>query len=331
MILVTGGSGLLGSQLVKLLIEKGHNVRALYNSKDSITKNPLLRDFSHSNLEWMKCDILELDALEMALENVDSVFHCAALVSFSSKDAKMMHQVNVEGTANLVNLCLSKGITDFYHTSSIATLGRDISGNQDVTEKDSFIHKKRISAYAWSKYRAEMEVWRASEEGLNVAMVNPSIILGPCDFSKGTGKLFSLVAKGLKFYNPGSTGFVYSKDVAKVLIYLFENKLFGQRFIVNGENASYKKLFFGIAENLKVAKPKYCPPKILSQTVAFLLLIKQVFTGKEAAITRESVRSAYTNYRFSSDKIKKVMGIEFVGLDEMVKITCDSFTAEKQA
>ncbi|ULT28722.1 NAD-dependent epimerase/dehydratase family protein [Sphingobacterium sp. E70] len=172
MILITGGTGFLGSTLIKQLIDQGIDVIATKRAQ-SIIPTSLL---SSSLIQWVDADINDYFELEDALEGVTKVYHCAALVSYQKKDAKSHFKVNVEGTANIVNLCLEKNIR-LLHVSSIAALGTN-KDNLPVSEKDHWEHSPTTSNYSLSKYQAEMEVWRGITEGLNAVIVNPSVILG---------------------------------------------------------------------------------------------------------------------------------------------------------
>ena len=225
MILVTGGTGLLGSHLLFQLVKHGKKVRAI-KRKGSNTAM-VERIFSYysddphgifSSIEWMDADILDYGAMEDALDGIEEVYHCAAVVSFDSRDHNLMKKVNTGATANLVNLCLHHKVKKFCHVSSIATLGR--TDNDGVTDEETYWKTSRKNSfYSVSKYGAEREVWRAMEEGLNAVIVNPSVILGP-GFWHGNSGLFRLVDHGLKYYTEGVNGYVDVRDVANAMILL---------------------------------------------------------------------------------------------------------------
>ena len=146
------------------------------------------------------------------------VYHCAALVSFNPKDYRTMRTINIDGTANLVNLCIENKVEKICFVSSIASIGKSLN-NKPITEENEWNPEEKHHGYAITKYGAEMEVWRASQEGLNVVIVNPGVILGVGFWKTGTGKLFTTIKNGFKFYTEGITGFVDVKDVTKSLCF----------------------------------------------------------------------------------------------------------------
>ena len=231
MILVTGGSGLVGSALIKRLISKGEKVRAIYH------KTPL-PDFNSTNVEAMQCDILNVPALEDAMKDVQYVYHCAGYISFSPGSLDLLNKVNIEGTSNVVNVALDSGVLKLVYVSSVATLGRK-GADKIVTEDLQYIPGKSASMYARSKYQGEMEVWRAIAEGLNAVIINPSIILGAGNWDKGSSAIFKSAYKELKWHTDGSSGFVDVRDVAEAMTLLMASEISAERFIINGVNESY--------------------------------------------------------------------------------------------
>jgi dihydroflavonol-4-reductase len=168
LIVVSGATGFLGAHVVCRLLQKGQQVRALKRENSSLAEFNYIYSLlfntqqALSNLTWVNADVLDVPALEIALQGVTEVYHCAAMVSFSQKDKEQMMQINVQGTANMVNISLQCGVQKFAHISSIAALGREKSGIE-VTEKTKWVNSKLNSNYAISKYKAEMGVWRASD------------------------------------------------------------------------------------------------------------------------------------------------------------------------
>ncbi|MBP6424881.1 MAG: NAD-dependent epimerase/dehydratase family protein, partial [Flavobacterium sp.] len=202
MILVTGGTGLVGAHLLLHLVEQGENVRALCRTKSSIEKTKNLFFLYHKphlfeKIEWIEADILDIPSLEIAFQNIEFVYHCAALISFDPKEEESIRKTNIEGTANIVNFCLAFGIKKMLFVSSIAALEDPNATETTISETTEWNPEKPHSDYAISKYGAEMEIWRGQQEGLNVIIVNPGVILGPGFPEQGSGALFSAVAKGL--------------------------------------------------------------------------------------------------------------------------------------
>jgi len=182
MVLVTGGAGLLGKELITQLLAQGKPVRAIYN------KTPLA-DFRSANLEQLQCNILDVVSLEEAMMGIEQVYHCAAIVTFNPKRKMEMFKINIEGTANVVNAALEAGVKKMVYVSSVAALGR-IREDEIINETMNWTEETSNSNYGQSKYLAEMEVWRGIGEGLNAVMVNPVVILGAGDWNGGSSQIF---------------------------------------------------------------------------------------------------------------------------------------------
>ncbi len=334
MILVSGATGFLGAHTVCFLLKNNKQVAALKRKSSSLLEFDLIfnhhfKSFSDNqlaniknNLKWHDADVLDLPALEMAFQNIEEVYHCAGIVSFEKKDFAKIIKTNVEGTTNMVNLSIEFGVKKFLHISSTAAIGRTDSGNE-IVENTRWESSDLNSNYAISKHKAEMEVWRAKEEGLNVCIVNPSIILGIGDYNKGSVNIFKMLKKKLPFYTLGVNGFVDVVDVSRASFELMENNIFGQRFILVSENTSYKNLFFLIADGFNSARPKIEIGKYLSEIswrgVAFLKL----FGLAKINITKETSRTSQKKYFYSNSKIKTAIGFEFKPLNQTIKEVCD--------
>ncbi len=334
MILVTGGTGLVGSHLLYKLVTSGNRPLALVRSTSNVSKTK--KTFSYytddvdslfDRIKWIDGDILDYSSLLVAMEGVNQVYHTAASVSFHSSDKKTLIATNVVGTANIVNAALDKNVSKLLHVSSIGALGRAES-NGIVTE-DSHWNSKKSSVYSTSKYHAEMEVWRGIAEGLNAVIINPSIILGPGDWNSGSSKLFNTMYNGLKFYSVGSNGFVDVEDVAKTMMLLMNSEIINERFIVNSNNISYKQFFTWMSEALHVAQPKYRAGIFLSSIVWRLLWVKGILTGEKSTITRETAETANQLYNYSNTKIKKEINIEFIKVKDSLFKNAKFFLDDK--
>lgn len=321
MILVTGGTGLVGAHLLFQLTQNGENVRALKRSSSDIQKTRKIFSYYSENyesllnkIEWVDGDILDYDSILNCLEGVDFVFHAAASVSFQSSDKSSLINTNILGTENIVNAALEIKIKKLLHVSSIGSLGR--AGNNGIVTENSQWNSKKTSVYSTSKYQAEMEVWRGIAEGLNAVIINPSIILGPGDWNSGSSKLFTTMYEGLKFYSTGTNGFVDVNDVVSAMILLMNSDTSGERFILNSENISYKDLFYWMAEGLNVKPPKYKATNFLSEIAWRILFVKGLISGKKSSITKETAVTANQIYNYSNKKIKKAISIEFMEIKE---------------
>ena len=247
MIFVTGASGLVGSHLIQSLIDKGITVRALYRHTIPNFKGA-------DKVNWIKGDILEVATLEEAMQGVSQVYHCAAIVSFSPKQAATMLHANVEGTANVVNACIRHEIQKLVYVSSVAALGR-IRQGAPVDEHMNWTPETSNSIYGKSKYLAEIEVWRGMGEGLNVAIVNPVIILGAGDWNKGSSEIFKSAYNEFPWYTKGVSGFVDVMDVIDAMQLLMQSDVQGQRYIISGANLPYQEIFTQIANGFNKRPP----------------------------------------------------------------------------
>jgi len=324
MVLVTGGTGFLGSYIIKQLVEKGYAIRAMRRSK----KLPFWIPSSiFHTVEWMEGDVLDVVALEDAMEGVDCVIHSAAVVSFVKKERNNMYQVNVEGTANVVNMMLEKNVRRLVHISSVAALGRTAGGGH-VNEEKKWEESKINTHYAKSKYKAELQVWRGIGEGLEAVILNPSTILGYGDWNNGSCAIFKNVFEEFKWIVSGINGFVDVEDVAKAAVQMMESNISEQRFIINGDTWSFKKIQETIADGFGKKRPT-------RQTTAFLMSlawrvekIKSLLTGKKPLLTKESARVAQSQTWFENDKLLKILpGFSFTPLEETIKRACEKYSS----
>ncbi len=314
MILVTGGSGLVGSELISQLLALGNKIKAIYNS----TRLTI----SHQDLIPVKCDILDTAALEEAMQGVTQLYHCAAMVSFSAKNKDQLLKINIEGTANIVNAALDAGVTKMVHVSSVSALGR-IRENETVTEEMNWTEESSNSVYGKSKYLGEMEVWRGIGEGLQAVIVNPSLILGSGDWNKGSSEIFRSVYNEFPWYTEGVTGVIDVKDVARAMILLMNSEINKQRFILNAENLSYKEVFTNIAKCFGKKPPHKKVTPFIAAIVWRLEAIKSMFTGKDALVTKETARTALAKVYFDNNKILKALpGFQFTPINETIKNIC---------
>ncbi|NEU08774.1 NAD-dependent epimerase/dehydratase family protein [Flavihumibacter sp. R14] len=317
MILVTGATGFLGSELVRQLLQQGRTVRAIKRQTSVIP--PIL--LSNDSIEWRDADILDYFALEQAMEGITEVYHCAAMVSFRKEDKKPMLRVNVEGTANLVNICLRNNIRKLVHASSTSAVGVGKNG-QHTTETDHWQFNRNQSNYAISKYESEMEVFRGIAEGLNAVIVNPSIIIGRNAGVRGSGQLFQAVKNGLKFYPGGTCGIVDVEDVADIMIRLMNSDIQTERFILNSENISYHDLFGSIARAYGLLPPKYRLKSWMLRSGFLISALARMATGKELGITKEIARSALNVSRYSNEKITIALKTRFKPVNESIQEIC---------
>lgn len=317
MILVTGGSGLLGEELIRQLLAKGYQVKALHHR----TALPV---YQSPNFTPVSCDILDVVGLEEAMQGVDEVYHCAGYVSFLPGDTQKLFKINVEGTANMVNAALDAGVKKFCFVSSVAALGRIRTG-EVIHEKMQWSKETSNSKYGQSKYLAEMEVWRGIAEGLNAVMVNPSIILGAGDWNSGSSAIFQSAYNNFPWYTKGSTGFVDVRDVASAMISLMEHDIFSERFIISGHNANYRDVFNMMARAFGKKIPHREVTPLMSNIIWRLEKLKSMLTGKKPLVTRETTLTAMTKTEFDNSKLLKFLpGFAYRPLEHTISETCQA-------
>jgi nucleoside-diphosphate-sugar epimerase len=323
MVLVTGGTGFLGSYIIKHLVEKGYRVRAI-RRQTAILPSYIPKEI-FDQVEWMEGDILDVISLEEAMEGIDQVIHAAAVVSFLKADRKRMYQVNVGGTANVVNIALDKKVNRFVYISSVAALGRTAYGGS-VNEEREWEDNKVNTHYARSKYKAELEVWRGSGEGLNTIILNPSTILGFGDWNCSSCAIFKSVYNEFKWYSPGINGFVDVEDVARATVLLMESNISDQRYIVNSDNWLFKQLLETMADNFQKKKPsKQTTPALIAMAWR-LEKLKSVFSGHKPLLTKESARVAHSKTYFENAKILAALeGFSFTPLQESIQKACEKY------
>ncbi|MES2240598.1 MAG: NAD-dependent epimerase/dehydratase family protein [Bacteroidota bacterium] len=324
MILVTGGTGLVGAHLLLHLIENGERARAIYRKKSNIQKTKSL--FEHYNkvalfdaIEWVHADILDVPSLEHAFMNCTQVYHCAALISFDPKDEKHLRKTNIEGTANIVNFCLAKGVQKLCYVSSVAALG-DLAAHETITtEETEWNPEKHHSDYAISKYGAEMEIWRGHQEGLKVIIVNPGVIIGPGFEDQGSGQLIKKIADGLLFYTSGTNAFVTVTDVVNNMYQLMQSTICNERFILIGQNIVFRDLFNTIADSLKVKRPSIEAKPYIMEITWRLHWFLSLFSQKTNNLSKETLRSMLTKKEFSNSKIKNAINTSFTDVHQYIK------------
>lgn len=313
MILVTGGAGLVGNELINQLLAQGKKVRAIYNHTKIDAKQ---------NLEIVQCDIIDVITLEEIMQGVTEVYHCAALVSFAPNDAENLYKINVEGTANIVNASLQAGVLKLVFVSSVAALGR-IREGQKVNETMQWTAETSNSIYGQSKYLAELEVWRGAAEGLQVAVVCPSIILGYSDWNSGSTKLFKSVYDGFPWYSTGTSGFVDVADVASAMLALMESNITNEKFILAAENVSYQYVLSNIAKGFNKKAPAKKVTPLLAAITWRLEAIKSFFTNEKPLITKETAATALTNIEYDNSKLLLAFpNFKYKKIEDTIANTC---------
>lgn len=322
MILVTGGTGLVGSHLLTELVKRNLPVRAIYRSAI-----PPLGENIEKQIEWVKADILDISALEEVMEGVDEIFHCAAVISFRPSAYTKMQRINVEGTANVVNAAIATGVRKLLYVSSVAALGKH-RGDTLINETMNWTPKSSSSVYGKTKYLAEMEVWRGIGEGLDAVIVNPTIIFGEGDWNKGSLGIFKTVYNEFPWYSQGVTGFVDVKDVVNAMILLMKSDISGQRFIICGEHCTYQELFNMIADSFGKRRPHKKVTPFIAAAVWRWEALKSFFTGKDPLVTKETAGTALQVVRFDNSKLlQAIPDFSYTPLSQTIRRVAGSFTS----
>lgn len=321
---------MLGAQLLLDLTRRDIQVRAMKRETSDLSFVQKVFAFEDAaslfdRIEWVDGDLLDVLRLEDLMQGCDVVYHCAATVSFAKKDEDRLMEVNIGGTANVVNACLSAGVKKLSYASSIAVFGRE-PNRGTVTEESQWKRTPYNSSYAISKYGAERDVWRGTEEGLDAVIVNPSVILGPCEWDKSSGVIFKSIQKGMPFYTLGTNGFVDVRDVSRAMIELAERDIRNERFILNGDNLVFRDMFNLVADALGKKRPGIYARPWMTGLAWRAMALKAWVTGSKPTITKDSVRAAHMDSLYSSEKLKQRLGIEMTPVREGVERAAEFLT-----
>ena len=325
-VFITGATGFIGSHIARTYLANGHPVSVLHREGSG---HGMLADVA-ARVTWHVGDILDIPSLEAAIRPGVDVIHAAAIVSFVPKDRDQMEKVNVEGTANVVNVCLKAGVRKLGYVSSIASLGKPVAKRDEVgepaliTEDQKWEESPLNSNYAKSKYRAELEVWRGVAEGLNAVMVNPTVVLGAGDWTRSSLQLIKYVHDERPFYTDGLVSYVDVLDVAESLYRLMQSNVTAERYILNGGTIPYRTLLNEIASAIGKRPPTVRVPPLLTRVLWPIEAVRSWLTGRAPLITRETARSASSHYRFDGHKIEQVTGYQYRPLQETLRRVADA-------
>lgn len=306
--LVTGGTGFIGSHLVRRLLETGYAVRVVARHPQRNNEHRQLSPHQVDSVEWVGASLNDHEQIEKCMRGVDVVFHCAARISFHSLDRDTLYKTNVAGTARLVDACLEAGVKRFIHLSSVAALGRSTRADGVLDEGAEWDEKSRPTTYARSKYLAELEVWRGQEEGLEVALAHPGIVIGPGKIDhRGSNRFYQMGRQGMPIYPTGSVGFVDVRDVAEVLYRLDRNALIGRKFVLNSVNISYRGFFQRTADLTGARPPRFPLPFLPTMVVATLVEWLSLILRKRFPLTRETIRAACSHSQYDGSSILEAL------------------------
>ncbi|HET8736077.1 MAG TPA: NAD-dependent epimerase/dehydratase family protein [Pricia sp.] len=330
MILVTGGTGLVGAHLLLQLVRSGHTIRAIHRSNSDLARVEKVFGFYREDatalfrrIAWVEADINDIPALEAAFKGITHVYHAAALISFDPRDYKRLLKINAEGTANIVNLSVANKVQKLCYVSTTGAIGKSLDGTE-ATE-DTVWTPREANVYGLSKYAAEMEIWRCSQEGVPIAIVNPGVIIGPGFWDSGSGALFTTAQNTYGFYPPGGTGFITVHDVVDMMVQLMESPVKNERYIAVAENWTYERILTEITGELGLKPPK-------RQLTFWQLEIGRWFDwlgnhlfNNGRKITKSHIRSLKQRQVFDNGKAKRALDFEFRPLREEIRFCCERF------
>lgn len=317
MILVTGGTGLVGAHLLLQLTEGSTMpVRALYRTDAGKAKTRNLfihydKEALFEKINWVQGDITDIPSLEEAFAGVTYVYHCAALISYDPADEELLRKVNIEGTANVVNLALAYGCLKLCHVSSVAALGDLKEGETVITEETEWNPEVKHSDYGISKHGAEMEVWRGLQEGLQTVMVNPALIFGYGFWNQGSGTIFKAIHEGHYFYTKGNCGVIAAEDVATVMIQLMQSGISGEKYTLLADHMPIKELFDTIADGMGKRRPPVKASRLMTSVAWRIDWLISKLLRRKRVITRFVARVSHNKTYYSMEKINSTLQLNF--------------------
>ncbi len=261
-VLVTGGDGMLGSNLVRLLLNANYKVSVFLHPS---TKSKTLHSL---DIITFYGDILEPETIDAAIINQDIVIHAAASTSIFPSRSKLVRKINIDGTQNIIDKVLQ------YKVKKLIYVGSASSVNTIPAENSKYIFPgaKFKLDYIDSKYFALQALLKAiKEQDLAATAILPTFMLGAYDSAPGSGKMILNFANGkLKFYTTGGRNFVHVKDVANAIINCFNEDTNGKYYIIGNENQSYQEFFKVASKILEKPSPKIKIPNWGVKTFAIL-------------------------------------------------------------
>ncbi|WP_289038482.1 NAD-dependent epimerase/dehydratase family protein [uncultured Zobellia sp.] len=333
MILVTGGTGLVGSHLLLKLVQSGSSVRAIHRKQSNLERVRKIFGYYTDDaqtlfdkIEWIEADIIDIPALEIAFDQITHVYHTAALISFDPQNFDTLEKINTEGTANIVNLCISHGVQKLCYTSTIGAIGRTLGSG--MADEENAWTPREANVYGLTKQAAEMEIWRGSQEGLPVVMVNPGVIIGPGFWHSGSGDLFTVAKKGYRFFPPGGTGFITVHDVIKMMVTLMGSEITNERYIAVAENLTFKEILTKTTVELGIKPPSVQLKYWQLEIGRWLDWLKNLFFKNGRRITKNSIHSLKHREIYNNQKIKNALNFEFEALNKTISFCCQKFKEE---
>jgi dihydroflavonol-4-reductase len=302
-VLVTGATGFLGGWMVRKLIEDGNEVKILRR------KSSNLEDLEGLQIEHAEGDVTNAQSLVEATRGVDSVFHLAGLIAYTRAQREAMQKVNVDGTKNVIDACVTNKIRRLLHLSSVVAIGASFD-KVPLNEESPYNVRHLNLGYFETKHDAEVLVKKAvSENKLDAVMVNPSTIYGAGDAKKGSRGAQLKVAQGkMPFFTGGGVNVVAVEDVVDATVKAWKVGRTGERYILSGENILIKDLFTMIAKEAGIAPPKiFLPNPVVHAIGAVGDMLEKI--GKKGPINSETAWTSTLYHWFDSSKAQRELGL----------------------
>ena len=320
-IFITGATGLVGSFLCKKFLQQGYQVLALYRSTSKLVET------FRNQVQWYQGDLLNRKSLRTPISQADFVIHAAAMVSYTPESATQMRQVNIQGTENMLDLSIAYGCKKFCFIGSIAGLGKPQNG-QVIDETIDSERADKSTLYAFTKFESEKRVWTASRKGLDMLVVNPSVILGVGSWSQSSLRLIDYVGRKGWFYPTGILNLVDVRDLADIVYQLIESPLKNERYIVSAAYMTYKDFFQKVANRFMVRPPSFRLSSLTAEMLWWFASLRSRLAGSPPLVTRETIRAASSQFRYNSDKIRNTLNINFREVEETLDWVCTAFLAD---
>ncbi|WP_040417119.1 NAD-dependent epimerase/dehydratase family protein [Cyclobacterium qasimii] len=311
-ILITGITGLLGSYLAKSYAGKA----IVSGLKRSNSSTALLGNLS-SQINWYEGEITDVELLIEACKEQDMVIHAAGMVSFDESKKEALLQTNTQGTACLVNAMLTTNCKNLVFISSVAALGRDSIPR--INENQKWVNSTLNTPYAISKHLAELEAWRGAQEGLEVMVFNPSILLAKVSDERSSSQIYRYVLEGNRYYPIGDVNYIDIRDAVSLITTTIESESWGNRYILSKEAISYEKFFTEMAIEFKLKPPKKPLNNLMAKMVVNWSMFYNYFAKNKIPVTRQTIQSAQTKIEYDNTKINELTKYTYTPLRDTFK------------
>lgn len=305
-ILVTGATGFIGAALTRQLLAEDATVRILHRASSRLD----LLGEAAQHVEHVLGDVTDAPSLHAAMAGVAQVHHAAAYVGLGGRrDRERLYRVNVAGTAHVVNAALAAGVERLVHTSSIAAFGRPERLDQTIDETAEWHPSRLNTAYAVSKHEAELEVYRGIAEGLDAVIVNPSLVFGVGRPGENTRLIAERIRdRKIPVVPIGGTNVVDVEDVAAGHRRAMRHGKTGERYLLGGENLSWRTILGTLAEAFGVAPPRRALPPGAAVTLATFAEAVAFITWRTPSFTRKLARNTARVYTYDNRKAVNELG-----------------------